>query len=120
MNIIVYGIEWIMLAMNRLAVQRVLPNDNVYPFQKSEEAIEFAQSNKVDIAFIDVYICRDKALELAEKLQSINPKINIFLCHGIFDIPLEAQGFDCCDYLTDPLSDETVKKALDTLKYPIE
>lgn len=119
MNVIVVDDERIVLSAETVAIKRVLPDEDVYSFQKVNEALEFAEKNRVDIAFLDINIKGITGLQLAKKLQECNPKTNIIFCTGYSEYSLEALDLYCSAYLMKPINDEKLKKALENLRYPI-
>lgn len=119
MNVIVVDDERIVLAAETAAVKRGLPDADVYSFQKSKEALDFADKNHIDIAFLDISIKGITGLELARKLQKYNPKINIVFCTGYSEYSLDAHELYCSAYLMKPITDEKMKKALENLRYPV-
>lgn len=119
MKIIIVDDERIVLSAEVAAIKRVLPNDEIYSFQKASEAIDFAEKNRIDIAFLDINIKGITGLNLAEKLQSYNSKVNIIFCTGYSEYSLEAHDLYCSAYLMKPITDEKLKKALENLRYPI-
>lgn len=120
MNVIVVDDERIVLTTETLAVKRVLPNAEVNSFQKVKEALEYAEHNKVDIAFLDINMKGTTGLLLAQKMQEFNPKINVIFCTGYSEYSLEALDLYCSGYLMKPVTDEKLYKALQNLRYPIE
>lgn len=119
MNILVVDDERIVLGAETSVIKRTLPKANVHSFQKTSEAVQFANDNRVDIAFLDINIKGLTGLKLAEKLQEYNPKINIIFCTGYSEYALEAHDLYCSAYLMKPITDEKLKRALVNLRYPI-
>lgn len=120
MNVIVVDDERIILSTETKHVKRVLPDATVESFKDAESALEYAEQNKVDIAFLDINMQDITGLELAQKLQSYNPKVNIIFCTGYSEYSLDALDIYCSGYLMKPVTEEKLKKALEKLRYPIE
>lgn len=119
MNVLVVDDERIVLEAETAAVKRALPEANVYSYQKSNNALEFANENRIDIAFLDINIKGITGLKLAEKLQEYNSKTNIIFCTGYSEYSLEAHDLYCSAYLMKPITDEKLQKALKNLRYPL-
>lgn len=119
MNIIVVDDERLVLSAEISAVKRVLTTANIYPFQDAKSALEFAESNRIDIALLDINIKGITGLKLAEKLQSLNPMVNIIFCTGYSEYSLEAHDLYCSAYLMKPITDDKLNKALANLRHPI-
>lgn len=120
MKVIVVDDERIILATETKKISRVLPSATITPFQDASEAIEYARQNKVDIAFLDINMLGITGLQLAEKLSSFNPKVNIIFCTGYSEYSLDALDLYCSAYLMKPITEEAIQKALTKLRYPIE
>ena len=119
MNVIVVDDERLVLQAETAAIKRVIPDADVHEFQKYKDAVEFAEKNRVDIAFLDINIKGVTGLQLAENLKSLNPKTNIIFCTGYSEYSLEAHDLYCSAYLMKPITDEKLQKALNNLRYPI-
>lgn len=119
MNVIVVDDERIVLAAETSVIKRTLTDADVYSFQKVKDAVEFAEKNSVDIAFLDINIKGITGLQLAKKLQEYNPRINIVFCTGYSEYSLDAHDLYCSAYLLKPINDEKLKRALDNLRYPL-
>ena len=119
MNVIVVDDERIVLSAETVVVKRALPDAEVYSFQKVNDVLEFAEKNSVSIAFLDINIKGITGVQLAQKLQEYNPKINIIFCTGYSEYSLDAHDLYCSAYLMKPINDEKLKKALDNLRYPL-
>ena len=119
MNVIVVDDERIVLAAETSVIKRTLADADVYSFQKVKDAVEFAEKNSVDIAFLDINIKGITGLQLAKKLQEYNPRINIVFCTGYSEYSLDAHDLYCSAYLLKPINDEKLKRALDNLRYPL-
>lgn len=119
MEVIVVDDERIILNAETVTIKRVMPDANVYSFQNTKDALAFAEKNKVDIAFLDINIRGKTGLELANKLKSINSRINIIFCTGYSEYSLDALELYCSAYLIKPLTEEKINKAIENLRYPL-
>lgn len=119
MKIIIVDDERIILTAEANIIKRVLPTAQVYTFMKSKDAIEFAEKNRIDIAFLDINIKGITGLKLAEKLHSFHSKTNIIFCTGYSEYSLDAHDLYCSAYLMKPITEEKIQKALENLRYPI-
>ena len=119
MNVIVVDDERIVLSAETSVIKRVMPEAEVYSFQKVADALCYAEQNRVNIAFLDINIKGITGLQLAQKLQEYNPKINIIFCTGYSEYSLDAHDLYCSAYLMKPVNDAKLKRALENLRYPI-
>lgn len=119
MNVIVVDDERIVLGAETAAIKRVIKEAEVHSYQKAADALEFAEQNRVDIAFLDINIKGVTGLQIAKKLKEVNPKTNIIFCTGYSEYSLDAHDLYCSAYLLKPINDEKLKKALENLRYPL-
>lgn len=120
MTVILVDDERIVMTAETTIIKSALPDAQVFSFQKAKEAIAFAENNRIDIAFLDINIKEATGLQLAEKLQTINPKTNIIFCTGYSEYALDALDMYCSAYLMKPITIEKVQKALDNLRFTIK
>ena len=120
MNILLVDDEKYILEELCDVVEEVLPNAARHPVSNAEKALEFAKTNVIDIAFVDINLVGINGLTLAKKLQNIHPEINIIFCTGYSEYALNAVELFCTAYLMKPITTEKVKKALDHLRYPVD
>jgi len=88
-------------------------------FTNPKIALEFAQTNHVDIAFLDIEMSSMNGLQLAKALKDINGRINIIFTTGHSQYALDAYKLHACGYLLKPVSKESVVEAMDYLHTPI-
>jgi len=120
MKIIVVDDEIHILNLMEKRLTSLLPKADMSFFSKPREAIEYAQSTKVDIAFLDINMRFMDGLTVAKELKELNPKLNIIFCTGYSEFSLEAHDLFCSGYLMKPVTEEKLKTVLSNLRYPIE
>lgn len=96
-----------------------LPNTQVFGFQSGMEALQFAQSNRVDAAFLDIELCGESGVELAKEMSAINPRINIIFLTGHSEYYAEALDMHCSGYILKPLTPKKIRKEIEHLRFPI-
>lgn len=119
MNVIVVDDEQIILQTEAHMIKNTLSNADVQMFSYMDDALDFAKNKRVDIAFLDINLEVDSGIDLAKKLQKLNPEINIIFCTGYSEYSLEALDLYCSAYLMKPLTEEKLQKALGKLRYPV-
>ena len=119
MNLLLVDDEKLALEALNKAVLGVLPEGNVHSFQKARLALECAEENKIDIAFLDIDMPVISGLEMANKLQQINSNTNIIFVTGFSEYALDAFNVYASGYLTKPVTAEALKGAVNHLRYPI-
>lgn len=88
--------------------------DTVYPAHDGTEAIEIASTRHVDIAILDVKMPVMAGLDCLKALRAINPDIvAVFLTgYGDRDTIVEAMRLGAYDFLTKPISNETLQATI--------
>lgn len=111
--------EPLLLRKLQRAVAEVLPDAEVYAYTDPAEALSFAETTRVDIAFLDIRMRGMDGLELAKALVMRYPETNIVFCTGFSEYALEAYDAYASDYLLKPITAEQLKKALGRLRHPV-
>ena len=83
-------------------------------------ALEEAKTKQFDVAFLDIEMPVINGIQLAKKLKTISPKINIIFVTAYEDYALSAYTIHASGYLTKPVSENQISKELENLRYPIE
>ena len=111
------------LQLRRLTetVKKVLGADNeYYSYFNPVQAWEENQQVSVDIAFLDIEMPVLNGIQLAKKLKTINPQVNIIFVTAYDAYALEAHKLHASGYITKPVSEAGVRQEVDGLRYPIE
>ena len=101
-------------------ITEVAPNDELSLFDTSRAALEYAKTNDVDVAMLDINMPGISGMELAKELKKINPQINIVFCTAYSEFMQEAFDVHASGYLLKPVTKEGVEKALNNLLHPVE
>lgn len=88
-------------------------------FQHALEALEFARTNDVDVAFLDIEMGEVNGIELAKQLKLINPLVNIIFTTGYSQYGMEAFNLHASGYVMKPIMPEKVKVELEGLRNPV-
>ena len=120
MNIL--AIDDNVLALEELvsSIKEACPDDVIHGFSKPSELLDFAKENSCDIAFLDIEMWGMNGIELAQKLKEINGKINIVFVTGYSKYALDSYTVKASDYVMKPVTKETVKEALENLRFPVK
>ncbi len=102
------------------AITACQPDADVKGFNSPTEALEYAEQNQMDIAFLDVRMPGITGLDVAKKLKKINPKINIIFSTGFSEFASDAFSIHASGYLMKPITTKDVRKELDNLRNPVE
>lgn len=81
-------------------------------FLTAVEALQFAESHPVDLAFLDIEMPGIQGLELAHRLHAINEKIAVVFVTGYQQYALDAFNEDAYGYILKPFEPQAIRKAL--------
>ncbi len=94
------------------------PDYDVSLFDRSSYALQYAQENVVDVAFLDISMPEMSGIDLAKALKKINPFINVIFCTGFPQYRQDAIDLHASGYLLKPAETEAVQNALENLLHP--
>lgn len=109
----------LVVTMLQNTLSRIAPKGKHYGFSNIQEALDCADKNTIDIAFLDVEMPEMTGIELAKELQKRNPTINIIFITGYKEYMGDAFGLYASGYLLKPVKEAAIREALNHLRYPI-
>lgn len=95
------------------------PNAAITGFERTSEALGFARSHYVSLAFLDIEMGRTSGLALCTQLLEINPRTNVVFLTAYRDYALDAWETGACGFLLKPITVESVRNQSLHLRYPI-
>lgn len=119
-NVILVDDEKIILSGGLPILEEVMPNASITGFAKPSDAIKYANSNRIALAFLDIEIGKISGFDLCRELLEINPRTNVIFLTAYMDYSLRAWDTGASGFVLKPLSAEDVRKQLDKLRYPIK
>ncbi len=120
MRIIVVDDEKPILQMLKETLEEVVPDCEPVTFIAGRSALEYAQNNDVDIAFLDINMPVINGIDLAKELKKIHPLVNVIFCTAYLEYMHDAIDLHASGYLLKPVTTESVTKALNNLLHPVE
>ena len=108
--------EALMLGALVAAVEASPDIASVAKFSDCEAALEYAKSNPIDIAFLDINMRGMGGLALAEKIVAARPGCKIVFCTGYEEYAISAFKLHASGYLMKPISAEDVQGEIDNIK----
>lgn len=120
MNILCVDDEKLALKLLKELCTEINNTYNVHCFTNPVEAVEFAASNVIDVALLDVDMPEMSGIELAKKLKFYYPRINIIMVTAYSQYSIDAFEIDASGYLTKPVSTDKLRHQLDVLRFPLE
>ena len=116
MKVIAVDDEVLMLGALVAAIEASPDIREVTKFSDCEEALAFATSNFVDVAFLDINMRGMGGLVLAEKILAVRPNCKIVFCTGYEEYAIPAFKLHASGYLMKPISAEDVQAEIDNIK----
>ena len=107
--------EPIMLTLLQKAVEASPDIDEVAAFGKANDALAWAETHHLDVAFLDVELHGMSGTEIARRLREKSPYLPIIFCTGYAEYALDAYRLHADGYLLKPIHAEDVQNELDRL-----
>ena len=118
MNIIAVDDEKFALMELQSAVKEALPDSVISCFDKPTAALDYAKSNQIDMAFLDIEMGGMNGLQLAKHLKEIRDKTNIIFVSGYSQYAVEAFALRGGGYLLKPISAKAVTETIENMRHP--
>ena len=113
MNIICADDEPLVLQYTVAMIREVMPHDTeVSWFSSSAPVLEWAASHKVDLALLDIDMPGMSGLELAKRLQDLDPDIAVIFLTGYSQYAVDAFSMHVSGYLMKPVSKEKLSEEI--------
>ena len=116
MNAMTVDDERPMLGALTAAVSASPDISSVTEFTTCSAALEWAKTNSVDVAFLDISMRGMGGLKLAERIVELHPDCGIIFCTGYTQYALDAIQLHVSGYLLKPITAKAVQKELDYIK----
>ena len=117
-NVIMVDDSKVILTEGLAILGEVMPNASIAGFIWPMEAIEYAKTNRIALAVLDIELGTASGLDLCGTLLNINPYTNIVFLTAYPDYSLDAWKTEACGFLLKPLTTEGLKEQLKKLRYP--
>lgn len=99
-------------------LEEAMPNATIMGFMRPQEAIDYAKTNRVALAILDIELGTVSGLSLSRRLLQINPHTNIVFLTAYPDYALDAWETEASGFMVKPLTPERIRKQLKKLRYP--
>lgn len=86
---------------------------------KPSEIIPMFRKYAFDVVFMDIDLAGKNGIEIAGKILEIKPRTNIIYITGFEKFALESYKTIASAYLVKTISTEMLKRAMDTLRFPV-
>ena len=119
MHIIAVDDEPLALGLLVRSIQEACPAAQINHFQSGHEALQFLESNRCDVAFLDIHMRGIDGLTLAKKVKELNPQCNLIFATGYSEYTGDALSMHASGYITKPVSADAIRAELDDLRHPV-
>jgi len=99
----------------RASIRMVFKNEfDVHTFDDGDAAIDFARSNPVNIAILDIRMAGKSGIEVLQALKEVDPHIEVIMltAYETLDTAKQALRLGACDYLNKPFDLPTIRDAV--------
>lgn len=117
-NVIMVDDNEVILSHSLTVLEEVLPNAVIMGFIRPVEAVEYAKTNRVALAILDIELGTVSGLELCRTLLEINPCTNVVFLTAYADYALDAWKTEANGFMLKPLTTAGVKEQLKKLHFP--
>lgn len=117
-NVIMVDDRKLILTGGLPILEEVMPFANVSGFTDADEAIEYAKTNKVSLALLDIELRNTNGLDLCKKLLEINPHTNVIYLTAYSNYSLDAWSTGASGFMLKPITAEGLKEQLKNLRHP--
>lgn len=99
-------------------LEEVLPDAVITGFTRPSEAVEYAKSHRIALAFLDIEMGKTSGLELCRTLLEIHPRTNVVFLTAYSGYSLDAWSTGASGFMLKPITAEGVRAQLRNLRYP--
>ena len=118
-NVILVDDERIILSGGIPVLEAVMPEAAITGFTRPSDALEFARTNRVALAFLDIEMGKVSGLALCRELLKISPHTNVVFLTAYAEYSFDAWDTGASGFLLKPLDAQGVRRQLDRLRYPV-
>ena len=118
-NVIMVDDRKIVLNGGLPILKEVIPDATITGFTRPSQAIEYATTHVVSLAFLDIELGKTSGFDLCRTLLDINPYTNVVFLTAYVDYSFDAWGTGASGFMMKPITPEGVQKQLKTLRYPL-
>ena len=119
MHIVAVDDEPLALGLLVRSIQEACPSAQISKFQSGQETLQFLETNRCDVAFLDIHMRGINGLTLAKKIKDLNPRCNLVFVTGYSEYAAGAMAMHASGYIIKPVSPEAIRAELDDLRHPV-
>ena len=99
-------------------IEEVIPNATVTGFTKPSEAVEYAKTNRVALAFLDIEMGNISGLDICRELLKVNPRTNVIYLTAYSEYAIDAWKTGASGFMLKPITPVGIREQLSILRYP--
>ena len=116
-NLVIVDDNRAVLSYNLLILKETVPDAVITGFNWPQQAIEYARTNRIDLAFLDIEMGTASGLDLCSTLIEINPCTKVIYLTAYPEYSLNWDT-DASGFLVKPLTPESIRRQLKKLHIP--
>lgn len=117
-NVIMVDDNKIILSGGLAVLEEVMPNAVTTGFVKPADAIEYAKTNPVALAVLDIEMGNISGIDVCRELLEINPHTNVVFLTAYPLYAVDAWDTGASGFMLKPLTADGVREQLKKLRYP--
>ena len=117
-NVIIVDDRKIILTGALPILEEAMPNAVITGFTRPSQAVEYAKTNRVALALLDIEMGRTSGLDLCRTLLEINSRTNVVYLTAFIEYSFDAWSTGACGFMLKPITAEGVREQLKKLRYP--
>ena len=118
-NVIMVDDRKLILNGSLSILREVLPNAIVTGFTQAEDAVAYAKSHRVALAFLDIELRNTSGLELCRDLLKVYPRTNVVYLTAYSEYAFDAWSTGASGFMLKPITPQGVREQLKALRYPV-
>ena len=100
-------------------LEDIVPGAKLFGVSEPDQIIPLCEKEKCDVIFIDVEMPGANGIEIAKKLLETNTRLNVIYITGYDKYALDSYDTIASAFLLKPINTAKIKKAMDTLRFPV-
>ena len=119
LHIIAVDDEPLALGLLVRSIQEACPTAQISKFQSGHDALQFLETARCDVAFLDIHMRGIDGLTLAKKIKDLTPQCNLIFVTGYSEYATDALSMHASGYIIKPVSSEAILAELNDLRHPV-
>ena len=109
----------LILSSSLRMLSQAMPEAEIYGFGNAAEALDFARSRHISIAFLDIELGSEDGISLGRALTALNSQLNVIFLTSHTEYMKDALADHCSGYILKPLTLEKISHELRHLRFPV-